>query len=581
MCPLPAAVFQSFDPVPSGWSGAFVSPVAVHVARTLAEIIPVLEEAERAVNRGLWAVLMLSYEAAPAFDPAMEVHPADDFPLAWLGIFHEQLPGPSEPTRWDLPVSNWEPLVPLDEYTKSIAKIRTSIARGDCYQVNHTFPLQCRFRGDTSALFHQLGRAQGAGFSAWLDLERYQVLSFSPELFFERNGSKLRTRPMKGTLPRGRWLEEDDLQRSELQASAKNRAENLMIVDLLRNDLGRVSLPGSVEVPRLFEVERYETVFQMTSTIESTVKPNRGLRDILCALFPCGSVTGAPKISAMKVIRRLEPHPRRVYSGSVGFIRPGGSCVFNVAIRTLLLDQKTGIATCGVGGGITYDSTAEDEYSECVAKTRFLFEPRPPFELLETLRLEEGRYFLMERHLERMRRSAVYFGFRWDEPVVRSQMEAAKRTRAHGLWRVRVLASETGTLRIETLPMIDEPERIWRTALATEPFDARNRFLCHKTTHRSFYERPVQQRPDCDDIILWNERGEVTESSIANIVVEIEGQKWTPPRSSGLLAGTFREDLLAAGQIRERVILKEELRSAERFFLINSVKRWMVAALVD
>jgi len=386
---------------------------------------------------------------------------------------------------------------------------------------------------------------------------------------------------MKGTAPRGRWASEDAEQRNKLETSEKNRAENLMIVDLLRNDLGRVSVPGTIRVPRLFDVERYATLFQMTSTIESVCRPGTALVDLFGALFPCGSVTGAPKIRSMKMIRSLEASPRGVYTGALGLVRPGGDCTFSVAIRTLVLDTGTGRAVFGVGGGITYDSTPADEYDECLAKARFLTVAPPAFQLIETLRLEDGVYFLPGRHVARMVESAAFFEFPLEESMVCAALEAIRVEHPRGVWKVRLLVSSRGEIHSEASPLIGPKDQVWRVGLATAPLDSANHFLCHKTTHRIFYEQPVQERADCDDLIFWNERGEVTESSIANVVVELDGKRWTPPRSSGLLAGTFREELLALGEIREKVILKEELKCAQGLFLINSVRRWIPAKWID
>ncbi|MSO22042.1 MAG: aminodeoxychorismate synthase component I [Acidobacteria bacterium] len=575
------AVLESFTPLRKGWSFVFDSPLAVHSARTLNEVLPLLQEADQAARNGLWAVLMVSYEAAPAFDLAMEVHPSNGFPLGWLAVFQE----PSS-QAWDFNPDSllnpgWNPLIAQGRYSEGISVIRSAIARGDCYQVNYTFPLECQFQGDAWAWYRSLGKAQEAGYSAWIDLGRYQVLSLSPELFFEREGNVLRARPMKGTAPRGRWASEDEEMRNRLEESGKNRAENVMIVDLLRNDLGRVSVPGTVRVPRLFDVERYPTLFQMTSTIESICRPGTGLADIFRALFPCGSVTGAPKISAMKMIRGLERSPRGVYTGSIGLVRPGGDCTFTVAIRTLVLDTETKRAVFGVGGGVTYDSTPEDEYAECLTKARFLSAQPPAFQLIETLRLEEGVYFLPGRHVARMLESAAFFEFALDEAALCAALEAIRAERPRGTWKVRFFASPNGSMQSEVALLIEPAKHVCRVAFASGPLDSGNCFLCHKTTHRSFYEEPLRERADCDDLIFWNERGEVTESSIANVVMEMDGEKWTPPRSSGLLAGTFREELLALGEIRERVILKEELKRAERLFLINSVRRWMPAKWIE
>jgi para-aminobenzoate synthetase / 4-amino-4-deoxychorismate lyase len=266
----------------------------------------------------------------------------------------------------------WLPKVAKDEYVHSVTRIRDLIAAGDTYQVNYSFPLTSTFNGDSFAWYQQLDRAQRANYSAYLDLGRYKILSLSPELFFERNGDHVRTKPMKGTVRRGRTDDEDEELAHWLQNSIKNRAENVMIVDLLRNDLGKVSVPGGVHVTSLFDLERFETVWQMTSTVEATLEHGTSLLNLIGALFPCGSVTGAPKIRTMQIIRELERFPRGAYTGTIGLLRPGGDCTFNVAIRTVVLDKETNLATCSVGGGITIDSTAEDEYQECLVKSRFL-----------------------------------------------------------------------------------------------------------------------------------------------------------------------------------------------------------------
>src|SRR6185369_16875494 len=309
------------------------------------------------------------------------------------------------------------------EYDSAIAKIHELIARGDTYQVNYSFPLFANFRGEPLALYRALNLAQGGEYSCFLDLGRYQILSLSPELFFERRGQTVRTKPMKGTVRRGRWLAEDKELAWWLSNSAKDRAENVMIVDLLRNDLGKVSLSGSVEVSSLFDVERFETVWQMTSTVTSTLKPNTSLVELMRALFPCGSITGAPKIRTMEIIRELELQSRGIYTGTIGLLQPGGDCVFNVAIRTVVVDAESGEATFGVGGGITSDSTAEGEYDECLVKAKSLKTPPQSLDLFEPILLENCQYFLIERHLNRLRNSADFFGFQFSEPTAISALE--------------------------------------------------------------------------------------------------------------------------------------------------------------
>lgn len=350
---------------------AFDSPVRTVAASRLDEIGSVLELAEREARAGAYVVVMLSYEAAPAFDSALIARELSGFPLAWAGVYSQASHFARERSG-NVPSTAWAPLITREEYDRSVARIRELIAAGDTYQVNYSFPLTSSFDGDALGWYRQLCLAQQARYSAYIDLGRYKVLSLSPELFFERRGDHAVTKPMKGTVQRGRDPDEDERLAQWLHNSAKNRAENVMIVDLLRNDLGRVSVTGGVHVSSLFDLERFETVWQMTSTVEATLRNGTNLVELMGALFPCGSVTGAPKIRTMQIIRELERFPRGAYTGTIGVLRPGGDCTFNVAIRTVVLDTETGVATCSVGGGITIDSTAAEEYEECLVKSRFL-----------------------------------------------------------------------------------------------------------------------------------------------------------------------------------------------------------------
>lgn len=570
------ALFESFGPQRHpGWDATFSSPLAVHEARCVDEVAHVIAAAEQAALAGDWAVLLLAYEAAPAFDAALPVHSPSNFPLAWAAIF-DTCGAPEMVSATPIRPPLWEPLLPEASYHAAIAQIREAIAAGETWQVNYSFPLRTHFSGDTRSWYRNLTCSQQAGYCAWIDLGHYQVLSLSPELFFERTGMQVRVRPMKGTRPRGRTPDEDHAQRRQLLASEKDRAENLMIVDLLRNDLGRIALPGTVRTSRLFEVETYDTVFQMTSTIEAQTRPGLPLFDLLRGLFPCGSITGAPKVRTMEWIRRLEPFPRDLYTGAIGWLRPGGDCIFNVAIRTIVREECSNEARCGVGGGITWDSTAEDEYQECLAKARFLTAQRPAFDLLESLLLENGQYWLLERHLQRMGASAEYFGFPWKRAAVQQTLTDLQAQHREGRWKVRLLTSAQGGIMAEAQALPEPAAAVRQVALAEQPVDDQDVFLYHKTTHRAVYEQ--RRRSGCDDTILYNQRGEVTESLIANVVLRDEQGLWTPPVSCGLLPGCLRTELLARDEIRERVITVAELQKAPTFFLVNSVRGWMQAA---
>ena len=552
----------------------FRDPVRVIEARSLAEVRPALRAVQAAADAGFYAAGYVAYEAAPAFDPALQVNaPPSSLPLLWFGVFSEPA-ALGEQTAGECHVSEWEADSDFGRYKEALHDIREAIAAGEVYQVNHTFRLRARLQGDSLAFYQHLRGAEPPPFAAYLDLGRHRILSASPELFFHRQGSEITTRPMKGTRRRGRWREEDDQVAAELAASEKDRAENVMIVDLLRNDLGRLAQPGSVRVSRLFEIERYPTVWQMTSTVEACLQPDTSLDAIFGALFPCGSVTGAPKISASRVIARQETTPRQVYCGALGCLTPHGEAVFSVAIRTALLDAETGRIEYGVGGGIVWDSDAAAEYREAWSKAAVLAEPTD-FELLETLRWQGGAYVLMDRHLDRLMASADYFGFAVSRDVVQGALLAHGQQKPEGAWRVRLRLPPDGTPQIESAALEPLPPGPLPVALAKTPVSRADTFLCHKTTQRVVYEAHRKSHPGCDDVLLWNEDGELTEFTIGNLVIEQGGRLWTPPRACGLLDGTQRAELLAQGCLQERVLRREDLESASRVWLINSVRGYV------
>ncbi len=551
----------------------FCDPVETVTAYRLEGVLPALRRIEQAVSQGWYAAGFLAFEAAPAFDEALVAHPPAEFPLVWFGLYKAvfELPRPAEGTcRFE--VGSWRPLILKEAYCQAVQRIREYIRAGDAYQVNYTFRLSAPFRGDTLGWFNQLSRAQAASYCAFVNTGRFHVLSASPELFFQLEGNQIWTRPMKGTRPRGQWAEEDQRQARDLAESDKERAENVMIVDLLRNDLGRIAAVGSVAVPELFQVEQYPTVWQMTSTI--TAQTHAPVPEILAALFPSGSVTGAPKVRVMEIIRELEPFPREVYCGSVGWWFPHRRAGFNVAIRTVTVDLEVGAAHYGVGSGITWGSCPEKEYQECLLKARVLTHQEPDFELLESI-LFDGSYFLLEEHLDRLEASASYFGFRVDRDAAESALIGAAKGFDAGTLpvKVRLLVARDGSWRIESEPI--KSCRQVRLGLAREPVDCEDRFLYHKTTHRAAYEAALRSRPDCEDVLLYNSNGEITESTIANVVVEINGQLLTPPVACGLLSGTFRKHLVETGVLREATIKKSDLSRAQSIRLINSVRKWI------
>jgi para-aminobenzoate synthetase/4-amino-4-deoxychorismate lyase len=552
----------------------FSHPREIVSAASLGDVMPALRRVEDAVAlRGLYAAGFVSYEAAPAFDPALQVNDCGGFPLLWFGLYDgmQEVDLPVPAAGLELGKTNWQASVGYAEFEAKVKRIKDLIRRGDTYQVNYTYRLGTVMAADPWDFFLQLVAAQEAPYGAFVDTGEWVIGSASPELFFQLDGDRIVCRPMKGTAARGLTQTEDQAQAEALRTSEKERAENVMIVDMVRHDLGRVAVAGSVTVPHLFAVEKYPTVWQMTSTIEA--RTSASLSDIFHALFPPASITGAPKVKTMEIIAQLEPSPRRIYTGAIGFIAPGRRAQFNVAIRTLLLDRRTGRAEYSVGGGITWGSQPEAEWQECRNKARILTTRIPAFSLLETMLWtpEEG-YFLQGRHLERLEQSALYFGFKLDLPAVRLALGQLAAGFARTRQRVRLVVTKEGRVRLEAEDLPSPDPTPPRVTVAPGPLDPANPFLYHKTTNRGLYEAARTACPGYDDVLLFNEKGEVTESTIANLAVEIEGKLCTPPVQCGLLPGTLRAELLERGELVERVIMTKEVLRSPRVFLLNSVR---------
>lgn len=545
------------------------------------EVVPALEKIEMLVRDGAHAAGFIAYEASTGFDASLTTLPLTGFPLLWFGIFQDRYFIPL--AEWldatenlSYETTEWHPDLCRDQYVAGVERIRDYIAAGDVYQVNLTFSESFDFAGEARAFFHDLCRSQTTPYCSFIDLDRFSILSASPELFFELDNGVLTVRPMKGTAKRGTSVQNDAEIVDKLRHNDKERAENLMIVDLLRNDLGRVSENGSVKVDSLFDVEALGTVHQMTSTVSSRVRADMGLADLLRALFPCGSITGAPKKRSMEIIAEIEGSPRGVYTGCVGYISPGMlHAVFSVAIRTVVIDKEAGRGTLGVGSGITWYSDPDAEFEECRAKGLFAREIPPDFKLIESLLHEkENGLFLLARHLERLAHSASYFGFSFDYNLVRSMVEDFTRG-IEGNCKVRLLLSRDGSLDLEheSLGSGAGPSSSC-IAFAEMPVDSTNPFLYHKTSNRRQYLEELAKRPDCLDVIFLNERGEVTEGASNNIVIRKAGTLLTPQVTCGLLPGTFRAQLLESGIIVEDIVTRADLLEAEEIFLINSVRRW-------
>lgn len=557
----------------------FGNPQKIIVARTIDEVLPSLQLVQDAVNNGLYAAGFLSYESAPAFDIALKVSDELSMPLLWFGLF-------SEPQYYPLSSSGsykhtkWHSSVSIDEYQTAISKIKQFIASGDTYQVNYTIRFSSQFQGDDIAFFEKLKRAQASNYCAYINTGEHSIISASPELFFHLKEDRITTRPMKGTAKRGNSLTEDKAMSKWLYQSEKNRAENVMIVDLLRNDLGLIAEVGSVQVTKLFEIERYPTVHQMTSTITAKLSESTTLVDIFKALFPCGSITGAPKIRTMELINDIETTPRGVYCGAIGYITPNKEAIFNVPIRTVVIDRGSGESFYGVGGGVTWDSTVEGEFNEILEKARFLEREYPEFQLLESLLLRDGKYFLLEEHLNRLQNSAQYFsGFPFNRKIVQKALQDFARENNNGELKVRFLLAKNRMMTIEASP-ISQLESPLKVKLADEPIIKDNPFLYHKTTNRDVYIRFQKKYKDVFDVLLWNDTEELTEFTNGNVVLELDGQLWTPPVTSGLLAGTFRESLLNKREIKEKIVTLSHLKKCTKVWFINSVRKWVEVDII-
>lgn len=576
--------FLRFDFVDAAGAASplvFAHPARVIEARRVDEVEPAFRAAEQALRDGAHVAGFVGYDAAPAFDPAFAAHASSDTPLVWFGVFDAPRPAaPLAPATDDGTSARedvWTPDLTADAHGRGVDSVRDAIARGDVYQANYTFHLRARLpaarRRVLQDRYERLAADHRPPYAAFVDTGGWQILSLSPELFFRLDGRRLRTRPMKGTAARGRWLEEDQACAEALRASGKNRAENVMIADMARNDVGRIAEIGSVRVTALCEIETYPTVLQMVSEVEGRLRPEVTLAGVFGALFPAASITGAPKVSATRLIARLENRPRGVYCGAIGFAAPNGDAVFNVAIRTMVVQARTGEATYGAGGGITWDSTAGDEYAEAMRKSEAR-SPLPAFDLIETLRAERGVCIRATEHLARLRASAIHCGFRYDGPRIEAALDAHAAGHPRETRRVRLLLARDGRLRVASRPLEPPPESPPPVALADAPVDRRDWRLYHKTTLREVYERHAAGHPHAFDVVLWNDAGELTELTRANLVVEIDAVCWTPPRHSGLLGGVLRAELLATDAVRERVLSRDDLRRATRVWSISSLRGW-------
>lgn len=594
---------------PQGQTLLFQKPVEILRCDRPDEVPATLARIEALNAEGYYLAGSLSYELGYLFEPRLAAllqerlqKAGPSAPLIWMAAFNA-------PRSLDVPeleqlfasAGSFKTSTPglslsREDYIAKIGQVRDYIAAGDVYQINFTFKYNFSFSGNLVAFYEKLRAKQPVSYGAILHVPTvecdtsqnpgFDLLSLSPELFFQREDDSIWTRPMKGTAARGLDSAGDAAQASWLRNDEKSRAENLMIVDLLRNDIGRVSQVGSVEVTDLFTVETYRTVLQMTSGITARLQEGTGFQDIVRKIFPCGSITGAPKVRAMEIIHELESEARGVYTGAIGMIAPNGDCRFNVAIRTLMIEAaKDGAqdserqGEMGIGSGIVYDSNPADEYDECLLKGRFLTDSMEDFELIETLLWQPGSgYQLLNEHLERLEKSALYFGFPHDRASVQTALETAAAGLPRQSHRVRLLLDSRGKLTV-TSTAIAAPDstQTLNYVISEHRVDSRDPFFRHKTTRRQLYDSDharLSAATGCDEVLFLNERDEVAEGSRTNVFIERAGHLITPPLSCGVLAGTLRQSLLddPAVEITEAVLTLHDLETADRVLFGNSVR---------
>lgn len=560
-----------------------------------------LAQIQQGLDEGLHAAGWLSYEIGYALEPRLApLMPADRRePLIWFGLFSRR----RRLDRYDVDLfwrertqgasyamSPLRPATGREDYLAAFARVQDYLAAGDVYQINLTMDAVADFSGDPLKLHAALRQAQPVAHGGFIAAGDWCVSSHSPELFLERRGNLLTVKPMKGTAPRGRSFVEDEAAASALKNDPKSRAENLMIVDLERNDLSRLALPGSVTVDSLFEVEAYPTVLQMISTVRAEVADGVRTLDVLKSIFPCGSVTGAPKIRAMEIIAALEQRARGVYTGAIGHIAPDGDAAFSVPIRTLVIDRD-GAARMGIGSGVVADSDAPGEWDESLLKAAFLNDPKDRPSLIETLLWERaGGYWLLDQHLERLRESAAYFVYPFDQAAIRDALADAAESYSQATdQRVRLLLAASGEVSVTAVALDVEGGR---AALRADPptvawaagaVDSADPFLAHKTTRRAAYDRALKAATAAGhwDLLFVNERGEVTEGARSTLFIQKDGRWLTPPVSCGLLPGVFRRHFMTGVHVDVRPLTPEDVRTADRVCLANAVWGMVDMRLAD
>ena len=562
----------------------FSDPVSIISCYMPEDVQKAFLKLEGFISQGYYAAGFISYEAGFSFEESLRDLDIDsNFPLVWFGIYkhpviftHREKIDLFKNRAYLYYIKNLNSNISRKRYIEDIEKIKDCIRKGNTYQVNYTFKYKFNLFGSIYGLYEDLKAKQSVAYSALIKTEDYSILSLSPELFFRKNKDYVEVRPMKGTIERGRDIKEDAENIEILRNSLKNRSENVMIVDLLRNDLGRVSQPGTVKTKKLFEIERYETLLQMISIVKSRLKKGVSLYDLFKSIFPSGSVTGAPKISTMKIISSLEKEPRKIYTGCIGFFSPRGEAVFNVAIRTLLIENSTKKGEMGIGSGIVYDSDPYKEFEECRLKANFITQKREDFKLIETILWQSKKgYFLLKAHLDRLLSSAKYFNFKFDrEFILRDLNRLTARFRKDSNYRIRLLLDRSGDFEI-SFARITNDMQLAKVKISDKKVFSGDVFLYHKTTNRDLYNKEHEKcrREGYFDTIFTNEKNQITEGAISNIIIKKGRFYYTPPVACGLLNGIFRKNLFRNNfPIKEQVLYKDDIKKADEIYMVNSIR---------
>jgi len=539
----------------------FFDPVDIITAFDNAGVVDAFVKIEKYKAQNKYLLGYVRYETKDVF---LGKEITSEFPLVYFEVFDSY--------------NNFEPYLPqnrvniyseseisYEKYIFAFEKIKSHIANGNTYEVNYTYPFNVYTAAESINLYNHLIQKQKTEYNCFISNKYEHLLSFSPELFFKLEGSKILTKPMKGTMPRGSIQAEDDNNRAFLVSDEKNKAENVMIVDLLRNDLSKIAKTGSVKVDKLFEIESHPTVFQMTSEISAELQDNTTLYDIFNALFPCGSITGAPKRSTIDIIDELEYFRRDIYCGAIGFISPD-ECVFSVPIRILQKKCTDNFYRYFTGGAIVWDSDVFEEWNETQVKKKIV-DTDLEYKLVETMLVEDGEVNLFDYHKIRIMDSADKLGFNFHPKDF--VFDTSKNC------IVRFLLSKDGETEVEYLDIY--PTRSNKIKISKFCISKDNMFLGHKTTFRPWYKRPLK---DLFDVIFTNEKGELVEGTRSNIVLKLDGELYTPPISAGLLNGTYRQYLIDTNKIKERILFVEDLKIAEKIYCINSVRRMVEVELV-